>query len=190
MAGQNTTSVLPTPGLYTPPVAKRGYTRDTIRGGASDWDVSRPFSSYSDAVRAPRTPGPVLRAAAEDPGHRAPACSSPSPASRPRSSGSSSRGSTRRSSSSSCRCRSPWCSPASTTWARSAAGTVTGSPGGPWPIPSGSSCPSRPCPAALGAPRRAVLVPLGLVKAQEVRGSGHVSASWSRRFWGGLALRF
>jgi hypothetical protein len=27
-------------------VAKRGYTRDTIRGGASDWDVSRPFSSY------------------------------------------------------------------------------------------------------------------------------------------------
>ena len=32
--------------LYTPFVAKRGYTRDTIRGGASDWDVSRPFSSY------------------------------------------------------------------------------------------------------------------------------------------------
>ena len=31
--------------LYTPSVAKRGYTRDTIRGGASDWDVSRPFSS-------------------------------------------------------------------------------------------------------------------------------------------------
>jgi hypothetical protein len=27
-------------------VAKRGYTRDTIRGGASDWDVSRPLSSY------------------------------------------------------------------------------------------------------------------------------------------------
>jgi hypothetical protein len=27
-------------------VAKRGYNRDTIRGGASDWDVSRPFSSY------------------------------------------------------------------------------------------------------------------------------------------------
>ncbi len=27
-------------------VAKRGYTGDTIRGGASDWDVSRPFSSY------------------------------------------------------------------------------------------------------------------------------------------------
>jgi hypothetical protein len=27
-------------------VAKRGYTKDTIRGGASDWDVSRPFSSY------------------------------------------------------------------------------------------------------------------------------------------------
>jgi hypothetical protein len=27
-------------------VAKRGYTRDTIRGGASDWDASRPFSSY------------------------------------------------------------------------------------------------------------------------------------------------
>jgi hypothetical protein len=26
-------------------VAKRGYTRDTIRGGASDWDVSRPFTS-------------------------------------------------------------------------------------------------------------------------------------------------
>jgi hypothetical protein len=37
---------LPTPGLYTRPVAKRGYTRDTIRGGASEWDVSRPFSSY------------------------------------------------------------------------------------------------------------------------------------------------
>lgn len=32
--------------LYTPPVAKRGYTRYTIRGGASEWDVSRPFSSY------------------------------------------------------------------------------------------------------------------------------------------------
>lgn len=27
-------------------MAKRGYTRDTIRGAASDWDVSRPFSSY------------------------------------------------------------------------------------------------------------------------------------------------
>jgi hypothetical protein len=27
-------------------VAKRGYTRDTIRGGASDWDVSRPIGSY------------------------------------------------------------------------------------------------------------------------------------------------
>jgi len=26
-------------------MAKRGYNRDTIRGGASDWDVSRPFSS-------------------------------------------------------------------------------------------------------------------------------------------------
>jgi hypothetical protein len=36
----------PTSGLYTRPVAKRGYTRDTIRGGASEWDVSRPFSSY------------------------------------------------------------------------------------------------------------------------------------------------
>ncbi|HET7269586.1 MAG TPA: hypothetical protein VFI90_00740 [Rubrobacter sp.] len=33
--------------LYTPRVAKRGYTRDTIRGGASEWDVSRPFSSYA-----------------------------------------------------------------------------------------------------------------------------------------------
>src|ERR687893_2895981 len=28
-------------------MAKRGYTRDTIRGGASDWDVSRPLSSYA-----------------------------------------------------------------------------------------------------------------------------------------------
>lgn len=27
-------------------MAKRGYNRDTIRGGASDWDVSRPISSY------------------------------------------------------------------------------------------------------------------------------------------------
>lgn len=27
-------------------MAKRGYDRDTIRGGASEWDVSRPFSSY------------------------------------------------------------------------------------------------------------------------------------------------
>lgn len=27
-------------------MAKRGYNIDTIRGGASDWDVSRPFSSY------------------------------------------------------------------------------------------------------------------------------------------------
>ena len=27
-------------------MAKRGYTWDTIRGGASEWDVSRPFSSY------------------------------------------------------------------------------------------------------------------------------------------------
>ena len=33
-------------GPYTGRVAKRGYNRDTIRGGASDWDVSRPFSSY------------------------------------------------------------------------------------------------------------------------------------------------
>lgn len=32
---------------YTPLVAKRGYNRDTIRGGASDWDVSRPFTSYA-----------------------------------------------------------------------------------------------------------------------------------------------
>lgn len=31
---------------YTLLMAKRGYNRDTIRGGASDWDVSRPFSSY------------------------------------------------------------------------------------------------------------------------------------------------
>lgn len=31
---------------YTHHVAKRGYNRDTIRGGASEWDVSRPFSSY------------------------------------------------------------------------------------------------------------------------------------------------
>ena len=31
---------------YTAAVAKRGYDRDTIRGGASEWDVSRPFSSY------------------------------------------------------------------------------------------------------------------------------------------------
>jgi hypothetical protein len=34
------------PWPYTGWVAKRGYNRDTIRGGASDWDVSRPFSSY------------------------------------------------------------------------------------------------------------------------------------------------
>ena len=27
-------------------MAKRGYNRDTIRGGASEWDVSRPLSSY------------------------------------------------------------------------------------------------------------------------------------------------
>ena len=27
-------------------MAKRGYNRDTIRGGASEWDVSRPFWSY------------------------------------------------------------------------------------------------------------------------------------------------
>jgi hypothetical protein len=33
-------------------VAKRGYTRDTIRGGASDWDVSRPFSSYARTLAA------------------------------------------------------------------------------------------------------------------------------------------
>ncbi len=33
-------------GRYTGRVAKRGYDRDTIRGGASEWDVSRPFSSY------------------------------------------------------------------------------------------------------------------------------------------------
>ena len=37
---------MPETPLYTLSVAKRGYTRDTIRGGASDWDVSRPFSSY------------------------------------------------------------------------------------------------------------------------------------------------
>src|SRR5919202_4080080 len=47
IAGQNTTSACrPTAGLYTRPVAKRGYTRDSIRGGSSEWDVSRPFSSY------------------------------------------------------------------------------------------------------------------------------------------------
>jgi hypothetical protein len=33
-------------------VAKRGYTRDTIRGGASEWDVSRPFSSYARVLAA------------------------------------------------------------------------------------------------------------------------------------------
>src|SRR5215216_977160 len=33
--------------VYSEHVAKRGYTRDTIRGGASEWDVSRPFSSYA-----------------------------------------------------------------------------------------------------------------------------------------------
>jgi len=27
-------------------MAKRGYNRDTIRGGPSEWDASRPFSSY------------------------------------------------------------------------------------------------------------------------------------------------
>ena len=32
--------------VYSEHLAKRGYTRDTIRGGASEWDVSRPFSSY------------------------------------------------------------------------------------------------------------------------------------------------
>ncbi len=32
--------------FYTSTMAKRGYNRDTIRGGASEWDVSRPFSSY------------------------------------------------------------------------------------------------------------------------------------------------
>jgi hypothetical protein len=32
--------------FYTGIVAKRGYDRDTIRGAASEWDVSRPFSSY------------------------------------------------------------------------------------------------------------------------------------------------
>ena len=41
-----TCTVLPESPLYTRSVAKRGYTRDTIRGGASEWDVSRPFSSY------------------------------------------------------------------------------------------------------------------------------------------------
>ena len=34
------------PGAILHFVAKRGYNRDTIRGGASEWDVSRPFSSY------------------------------------------------------------------------------------------------------------------------------------------------
>ena len=33
-------------------MAKRGYTRDTIRGGASEWDVSRPFSSYVRTLAA------------------------------------------------------------------------------------------------------------------------------------------
>jgi hypothetical protein len=31
---------------YTGGVAKRGYTKDTIRGASSEWDVSRPLSSY------------------------------------------------------------------------------------------------------------------------------------------------
>src|SRR5918996_4020757 len=48
IAGQHTTyTALPDGPLYTQPVAKRGYTRDTIRGGASEWDVSRPLSSYA-----------------------------------------------------------------------------------------------------------------------------------------------
>jgi hypothetical protein len=46
--GALTTLATPRPTLdgYTGVVAKRGYTRDTIRGGASEWDVSRPFSSF------------------------------------------------------------------------------------------------------------------------------------------------
>lgn len=28
-------------------MARRGYSMDTIRGAASEWDVSRPFSSYA-----------------------------------------------------------------------------------------------------------------------------------------------
>src|SRR5918997_5408738 len=32
--------------LYTFAVAKRGYNRDTIRGGASGWDVPRAFFRY------------------------------------------------------------------------------------------------------------------------------------------------
>src|ERR687897_518895 len=48
IVGQNTTYTVPNRGpLYTQHVAKRGYTRDTIRGGASEWDVSRPLSSYA-----------------------------------------------------------------------------------------------------------------------------------------------
>ena len=46
VAMANRTATAARAGLYTCGVAKRGYTRDTIRGGASDWDVSRPFSSY------------------------------------------------------------------------------------------------------------------------------------------------
>ena len=48
LAPKNAPLQINTPTLprYTLPMAKRGYNRDTIRGGASDWDVSRPFSSY------------------------------------------------------------------------------------------------------------------------------------------------
>lgn len=40
------TTISHLPDGYTGGVAKRGYTRDTIRGASSEWDVSRPFSSY------------------------------------------------------------------------------------------------------------------------------------------------
>lgn len=40
------TPIVKIPLVILSSMAKRGYNRDTIRGGASDWDVSRPFSSY------------------------------------------------------------------------------------------------------------------------------------------------
>ncbi len=55
-------------------MAKRGYTRETIRGAASEWDVSRPFSSYIRVLaRLLVHPVRFFELLPKSPGYRAPA---------------------------------------------------------------------------------------------------------------------
>ena len=50
-------------------MAKRGYTRDTIRGGASEGCLAASFELRANVGHATRAPDQVLRALAKDSGH-------------------------------------------------------------------------------------------------------------------------